>query len=59
MGTKADAQNSLYVILFSQLTSMATTLIKGNMPEFELITLVLMVVIMFISLSNAWRYAQG
>lgn len=90
MGTKTAAQNSLYVILFSQLTSMATTVIRGNMPEFEPMTLMLMVaggisggmlgrklnrrmdnqavdklfialmvVIMLISLSNAWRYAQG
>lgn len=90
MGTKTAAQNSLYVILFRQMTSMATTMIRGNVPEFELMTLVLMVaggigggmlgrrlnrrmdnqavdklflalmvVIMLISLSNAWRYAQG
>lgn len=90
MSTKPAAQNSLYVILFSQLSSMMTTLMTGNVPEFELMTLVLMVaggigggmlgrmlnrrmdnqavdklfltlmvVIMFISMSNAWRYALG
>lgn len=37
------AQNSLYIILFSQITNLLTTLLKGTVPEFELMTLVLMV----------------
>ncbi len=90
MKTKTAAQNSLYIILFSQITSLITTLIKGTVPEFDLLVLILMVaggigggmigrvlnkkmdnkavdklflalmlVIMFISLTNAWRYAQA
>ena len=43
MDTKTSAQNSLYIILFSQLASLLTTLIKGTVPEFEVLTLVLMV----------------
>lgn len=90
MKTKTAAQNSLYIILFSQITSLFTTLIKGTVPEFDILVLILMVaggigggmigrilnkkmdnkavdklflglmlLIMFISLSNAWRYAQA
>lgn len=43
MRTKVAAQNSLYIILFSQITNLLTTLLKGTVPEFELLTLVLMV----------------
>ena len=43
MRTKVAAQNSLYIILFSQITNLLTTLFKGTVPEFELLTLVLMV----------------
>ena len=43
MDTKVAAQNSLYIILFSQITNLLTTLLKGTVPEFELLTLVLMV----------------
>lgn len=90
MKTKTAAQNSLYIILFSQITSLFTTIIKGTVPEFDILVLILMVaggigggmigrilnkkmdnkavdklflalmlLIMFISLSNAWRYAQA
>ena len=44
MSTKTAAQNSLYIILVSQITSIATTLFTKNVPEFEWLWLVLMVV---------------
>ena len=34
METKTAAQNSLYIILFSQITSLLTTLITHSVPEF-------------------------
>jgi len=43
MTTKQAAANSLYVILFSQATSFSSTLISGNIPEFEWFVLILMV----------------
>lgn len=43
METKTAAANSLYIILFSQITSFATTLVTRSVPDFELLTLVLMV----------------
>ncbi len=43
MDTKTAAANSLYIILFSQITSLLSTLITRTVPDFELITLVLMV----------------
>lgn len=44
MDTKTAAANSLYIILFSQITSLANTLITGTVPEFDVILLVLMVI---------------
>lgn len=44
MDTKTAAQNSLYIILFSQVTSLLTTLINRSVPEFEWLALVFMVV---------------
>ena len=43
METKPAAACSLYVILFSQLTSLISTLAKGAVPEVDLLLLVLMV----------------
>ena len=43
METKTAAQNSLYIILFSQITSLLTTLITHSVPEFTLPALVLMI----------------
>lgn len=43
MDTKTAAANSLYIILFSQITSLVTTLITRTVPEFQLISLVVMV----------------
>ena len=43
METKTAAQNSLYIILFSQAASLANTLITRTVPEFEAGLLVLMV----------------
>lgn len=43
MDTKTAAQNSLYIILFSQITSLLTTLLTRSVPEFEVLALVLMV----------------
>ncbi len=44
MDTKIAAANSLYIILFSQITSLANTLITGTVPEFEPLLLILMIV---------------
>lgn len=43
MDTKTAAANSLYIILFSQLASLITTLVTGSVPEFEWFALILMV----------------
>ena len=43
MDTKTAAQNSLYIILFSQITSLVNTLITHTVPEFEVGLLILMV----------------
>ena len=43
MDTKVAAQNSLYIILFSQITNLLTTLVTGSVPPFEWSALVLMV----------------
>lgn len=42
METKEAAQNSLYIILLSQLTSLIFTLISGNIPEFPAALLAVM-----------------
>ncbi len=43
MDTKTAAANSLYIILFSQITSLLATLITHTVPDFTVHTLVLMV----------------
>ena len=43
MDTKTAAQNSLYIILFSQITSLLTTLVTQSVPEFTWSALTLMV----------------
>ena len=43
MDTKVAAQNSLYIILFSQIANLLTTLITRSVPTFDILTLVLMV----------------
>ena len=43
MDTKTAAANSLYIILFSQLTSLLATLFTRTVPDFQLLTLALMV----------------
>lgn len=43
MDMKKAAANSLYIILFSQLTSLGSTLLTRSVPEVELLYLVLMV----------------
>ncbi|MDE6588970.1 MAG: sulfite exporter TauE/SafE family protein [Oscillospiraceae bacterium] len=43
MDTKTAAQNSLYIILFSQITSLLTTLVTRSVPEFAWGALALMV----------------
>lgn len=43
MDTKTAAQNSLYIILFSQITSLVNTLVTRTVPEFEIGLLILMV----------------
>ncbi len=43
MDTKTAAQNSLYIILFSQAASLINTLVTGTVPEFGFMSLALMV----------------
>ena len=43
MDTKTAAQNSLYIILFSQIASLFTTLATRSVPDFEIAALALMV----------------
>ena len=43
MDTKTAAQNSLYIILFSQIASLLTTLATASVPEFTVPVLLLMV----------------
>lgn len=43
MSAKAAAQNSLYIILFSQLASLGATVLGGRVPDFEARWVVLMV----------------
>lgn len=42
MDTKTAAQNSLYIILFSQAASLINTLVTGDMPEFQIGLLIIM-----------------
>ena len=44
MDTKTAAANSLYIILFSQITSLANTLLTRTVPEFDPLLLVLMII---------------
>lgn len=43
METKIAAANSLYIILFSQITSLLTTLVTKTLPEFSFVSLAVMV----------------
>lgn len=43
MDSKAAALSSIYIILFSQFASLASTFVTGNLPDVELLTLVIMV----------------
>ena len=42
MATKEAAQNSLYIIVISQFTSLLTTILTGKVPEFHLLWLAVM-----------------
>ncbi len=42
MDAKTSAKNSLYIILFSQVSSLVLTLITGSVPEFSPLTLLVM-----------------
>ena len=42
MDSKAAAENSLYLIFFSQLASLCMSFLRGNVPEFEIGMLLLM-----------------
>lgn len=42
MEPKVAAKNSIYIILLSQITSLLSTLIKGTVPEFDILTLLFM-----------------
>lgn len=43
MDTKAATASSLYIILFSQFTSLIATLVTHTVPEFEIVALILVV----------------
>ena len=43
MGTKEAAENSLYIIFFSQVTSLISTIVTASVPEFDMFILLLMV----------------
>ena len=43
MKTKEAAATSLYIIFFSQLASLISTIVTGSVPEFSVLTLVLMI----------------
>lgn len=43
MGTKTAAENSLYIILFSQITGLLQSIVTQTVPSFEVGTLVVMV----------------
>ncbi len=43
MDTKTAAENSLYIILFSQIASLISSIVTGSVPVFEIKMLVLMV----------------
>ena len=43
MDTKTAAENSLYIILFSQIASLVLSIVGGTVPEFSLLMLCLMV----------------
>lgn len=43
MSTKEAAENSLYIIFFSQIASLAASVVTGSVPEFQTGVLVLMV----------------
>lgn len=42
MNGKEAAKNSLFIIFFSQTSSIVTTILTNNVPEFEILTLILM-----------------
>lgn len=44
MDTKTAAQNSLYIILFSQLARLITTIFTNTVPDFDMEKLILMVI---------------
>ena len=44
MNPKEAAKNSLFIILFSQITSLCTTLITRTVPPFDVTTMVVMCV---------------
>lgn len=43
MDSKTAAKNSIYIILFSQITSLISTILKGTIPEFDILVLIVMI----------------
>ena len=43
MSTKLAAENSLYIIFFSQIASLISTIVTGSVPDFQIGVLILMV----------------
>lgn len=44
MTTKVAAENSLYIIFFSQIASLASTIVTKSVPEFEIFMLIVMII---------------
>ena len=44
MTTKIAAENSLYIIFFSQIASLLSSIVTKSVPEFEIATLIFMVI---------------
>ena len=44
MATKIAAENSLYIIFFSQIASLLSSIVTKSVPEFEIATLIFMVI---------------
>ena len=42
MSTKLAAENSLYIIFFSQIASLISTIVTGSVPDFQIGVLILM-----------------
>lgn len=58
MDTKIAAANSLYIILFSQITGLLTTLVTKTVPDFSFVTLVVMVSLIIQHTFQMYKFAS-